>query len=256
MHIPEEMMSKLQQAQRVVVFTGAGVSAESNIPTFRDHLTGLWENFDAKDLASPRAFRQDAALVWGWYEWRRMKIMQAQPNSAHLAIATLAKLVSELTVITQNIDDLHERAGSDGVLHLHGRINSPVCFRCRRPYEYPAGIPNEPEGGRQLEPPRCKTCNSKIRPGAVWFGESLPATEWSKAKKAVKNCEVFFCIGTSLIVQPAAQLVQLAIKHGALVIQINPNTTAQDNSINLNLHGPAGEVLPWLINQVPTWQKQ
>lgn len=253
MHIPEEIIMKLQAAQHVVVFTGAGVSAESGIPTFRDDLTGLWENFSAEDLATPRAFKQDPALVWGWYEWRRMKILQAQPNLAHLAIASLANLVPKLTLITQNVDDLHERAGSRDVLHLHGRINKPFCFTCRRPHEYPLGIPDEPESGRRLDPPRCKRCGGKIRPGVVWFGESLPDTEWDTANDAAFRCDVFFCIGTSSIVQPAARLAYLAFQRGAIVIQINPNPTSLDNRASLNLHGPAGEVLPWLISKIPAW---
>jgi NAD-dependent deacetylase len=172
MNMPEEIIKKLLTAQHLVVFSGAGVSAESGIPTFRDALTGLWENFDVEDLATPKAFKQDPTLVWGWYEWRRMKVLRAQPNPAHLAIAALAGLVPRLTVVTQNVDDLHERAGNLDVLHLHGRLHKPFCFACKRPYEFSPGIPDEPEGGRHIEPPRCK-CGGRIRPGVVWFGESL-----------------------------------------------------------------------------------
>jgi NAD-dependent deacetylase len=249
MDIPEELIKKLRSAERVVVFTGAGVSAESGIPTFRDALTGLWENFDAEDLATPQAFKRDPALVWGWYEWRRMKVLRAQPNAAHLAIATLTKLVPRLTLITQNVDDLHERAGNLDVIHLHGRINKPFCFACKRSYEYPAGIPDEPEGGRQIAPTRCK-CGGRIRPGVVWFGESLPDIAWDAANNAAYRCDAFLCIGTSSLVQPAARLPNLAVQRGALVIQVNPNPTSLDAQASLNLEGAAGEVLPWLLDKV------
>ena len=249
MDITEEIINKLRTAKRVVVFTGAGVSTESGIPTFRDALTGLWENFDAEDLANPRAFKQDPAMVWGWYEWRRMKVLHAMPNPAHLAIAALAGLVPRLTLVTQNVDDLHERAGSLDVLHLHGRLHKPFCFACKRPYEYPSGIPDEPEGGRHIEPPRCK-CGGRIRPGVVWFGESLPDSEWDAANDAAYRCDAFLCIGTSSLVQPAARLPHLAIQRGAMVIQINPNPTTLDDSASINLHGTAGDVLPWLLDKV------
>ncbi len=247
MKLPEEIINRLQNAERVVVFTGAGVSAESGIPTFRDALTGLWENFDAEELASARGFKSDPALVWGWYEWRRMIVMRAQPNPAHLAIAKLASLVPQLTLVTQNVDDLHERAGCLDVHHLHGRINKPFCFACRRPYEYPPGMPDEPDGGRRLDPPRCSHCNGKIRPGVVWFGENLPDAEWKNAINETRSCDVFLCVGTSLLVQPAAQLPYLASKHGALSIQINPNPTPLNVKGGIDLNGAAGDVLPWLV---------
>lgn len=249
MDIPIELVKKLRNAKHVVVFTGAGVSAESGIPTFRDALTGLWENFDAQDLANEQAFKRDPALVWGWYEWRRMKVMRAQPNPAHLAIASLTKLVQRLTLVTQNVDDLHERAGSLDVQHLHGRLHKPFCFACKRPYEYPPGIPNEPEGGRHVEPPRCR-CGGRIRPGVVWFWESLPDIEWDVANDAAYHCDAFLCIGTSSLVQPAARLPFLAIQRGALTIQVNPNPTSLDGRANLDLHGAAGDVMPWLVNKV------
>ena len=128
--IPQELITTLRGAKNVVVFTGAGVSAESGIPTFRDALTGLWERFDAQDLATPEAFRKDKELVWGWYEWRRMKVLRSHPNPAHLAIAALTNLVPKLTVVTQNVDDLHERAGNTDVIHLHGSLHSPRCATC------------------------------------------------------------------------------------------------------------------------------
>jgi hypothetical protein len=172
--IDNQIVEALRVAQRIAVLTGAGISAESGIPTFRDKQTGLWENFDAADLATPSAFQRDPALVWGWYEWRRIRVLRAQPNPAHEAIATMAERVPRFTLITQNVDDLHERAGSRQVLHLHGELARPYCESCRHPYAHPPGVPQLPEGGSKLEPPRCQACGARVRPGVVWFGESLP----------------------------------------------------------------------------------
>jgi len=158
-----ELPAALAAATRVVVFTGAGVSAESGIPTFRDALSGLWERFDPAALATAEAFRRDPALVWGWYEWRRMQVAKAQPNPAHQAIAELARHLPQLTLITQNVDDLHERAGSREVIHLHGSLHRPRCFDCAREPAEPLPVPDEPEGGRRLEPPRC---------GRAWSGSA------------------------------------------------------------------------------------
>jgi NAD-dependent deacetylase len=246
MDVSEDLTGRLRNAKHVLVFTGAGVSAESGIPTFRDAPTGLWERFDAEELATPEAFRNDPALVWGWYEWRRMKVLHARPNSAHLAIAAMETKVPRLTVVTQNVDDLHERAGSRDVLHLHGRLSSPFCISCQRPAVYPNEIPDEPEGGRRVNPPRCP-CGGPIRPGVVWFGEMLPEREWDAASDAANQCDVFLCIGTSSVVQPAASLTMMAIERGAITIQINPNPTALDDQVTLNLPGRAGVVLPELV---------
>lgn len=237
----------LRQAKHVVVLTGAGISAESSIPTFRDTLTGLWERFDAEDLATPQAFRRDKALVWGWYEWRRMKVLLSKPNPGHVAIAQLANVVPELTLITQNVDDLHERAGSRNVLHVHGSLHSPRCLACNRPYAFPAGIPDEPEGGRRLMPPICAHCGGSIRPGVVWFGEGLSIDTWQAAERAVHASDVLLSIGTSGLVYPAAGLPEVAHDHGKPVIVVNPNATEQDRSATYCLRGPAGQVLPTLL---------
>lgn len=250
MRIAEPLIELLRSAKHVVVFTGAGISAESGIPTFRDPLTGLWENFNALDLATPSAFKRDPALVWGWYEWRRMKVLRAEPNPAHRAIAKMESLVPRLTLVTQNVDDLHERAGSHDPLHLHGRLNNPCCFSCRRAASYAPQIPNEPEGGRRVDPPRCSHCGGHLRPGVVWFGEALPDIEWDAANDAAYRCDLFMCIGTSSVVQPAARLTTLAMQRGAVTIQINPNPTALDDRVTLNLPGPAGIVLPKLVGHV------
>ncbi len=240
----------LQQAKRIAILTGAGISAESGIPTFRDSLTGLWQRFNAEDLATPKAFQRDKALVWGWYEWRRMKVMRAQPNPGHLALAELARRVPASTVITQNVDDLHERAGSPEVVHLHGSLLAPRCFACARAYTFADEIPDEPEGGRHLQPPSCPHCGGYIRPGIVWFGETLPDEAWRKAEAAVHACDVLLAIGTSGLVYPAAELPEIARQYGKPVILIGPNPTGLDDVASHLLRGEAGEVLPELLKRM------
>lgn len=245
--IPVSLITALQKAQHVVVFTGAGVSAESGIPTFRDSLTGLWGRFNAEDLATPNAFQKDKELVWGWYEWRRMQVLRSQPNPAHRAIAALETLVPKLTVVTQNVDDLHERAGSINVLHLHGSLHSPRCATCDQPHSVQPGIPDEPEGGRRLNPPVCRSCGGPVRPGVVWFGEGLPAKELNQAFTAARACDLLFTIGTSGLVQPAAGIPSMAKQAGADVLQINPTPTELDRECTWSLRGAAGEILPILL---------
>jgi NAD-dependent deacetylase len=248
-HAIDAAVSLLQQAKTIAVLTGAGISAESGIPTFRDALTGLWQQFDAEDLATPDAFRRDKALVWGWYEWRRMKVMHAQPNAGHRALADLARFIPT-TLITQNVDDLHERSGSTHVVHLHGNLFAPRCSACSRPYAFSAAIPDEPEGGRRLTPPVCTHCGGSIRPGIVWFGEALPPDAWQQAETAVRNCDVLLVVGTSGLVYPAASLPELARDHGKPVVLIGPQPTDLDHVARHVLRGPAGEVLPALLSRL------
>jgi len=247
--ISDSLLHALRSARHVVVFTGAGVSAESGIPTFRDSLTGLWERFDAAALATPDAFRQDPALVWGWYEWRRMKVLQAQPNPAHRAIAELARHVPRLTLVTQNVDDLHERAGNTDVIHLHGSLHRPRCLRCGREPDEPLAMPAEPDAGRRLEPPRCMHCAGQLRPGVVWFGEQLPGEALDKAFAAAQACDLLLSVGTSGVVYPAAQVPELAWDAGAVVVHVNPQGQADHREREYNLAGPAGEQLPALLAQ-------
>jgi NAD-dependent protein deacetylase/lipoamidase len=254
--IAADLVGRLRHARHLVVFTGAGVSAESGIPTFRDQQTGLWEKFDAEQLATGRAFEQDPALVWGWYEWRRRLVELAEPNPAHRAIATMAGRVARLTLVTQNVDDLHERAGSPRVLHLHGRIGHPYCAACGREHPMPHAAPGASEGGKKLQPPRCRHCGGCIRPGVVWFGESLPRRPWEEAVEAARDCDAFFCVGTSSMVEPAAGLTRAAIAAGSFTIQINIDHTHLDDWVTLNLRGPAAVMLPQLLAQVwpDAWQ--
>jgi NAD-dependent deacetylase len=245
--IDPEICAFLQTAARIVVLTGAGVSAESGIPTFRDKQTGLWERFVAAELATPQAFERDPALVWGWYEWRRAAILRAQPNAGHRAIAAMAGRVPDFTLITQNVDDLHERGGSREVLHLHGEIARPRCGVCGMAHALPSESAAVSPAGARLEPPHCSSCGGRIRPGVVWFGEPLPAAPWARACEAARRCEVFLVCGTSSMVQPAASLTDMAIAAGAATIQVNPHPTCADDSVKFILRGTAATVLPQLV---------
>ncbi|MGY1449378.1 SIR2 family NAD-dependent protein deacylase [Pseudomonas chlororaphis] len=249
MDVLENTTTALRQAEHIMVFTGAGISAESGIPTFRDRLTGLWARHDPQRLETAKAFRENPALVWGWYLWRRQQVLQAQPNAAHRAIARLADGGRQVTVITQNIDDLHERAGSQDVVHLHGSLMIPKCFACHRPAELSAVEQPVPHEGALIEPPRCTRCNGRLRSGVVWFGEDLPAGAWKTAAQTARSCDVMLSIGTSGVVMPAASLPDLALAAGAVVIHINPIDVCMDEPKELMLIGEAGQVLPALIER-------
>lgn len=240
MHFDPDLLDQLRGARHIVVFTGAGVSAESGIPTFRDAQTGLWANYSAEDLATPQAFRRDPVTVWKWYEWRRDLMREARPNPAHLAVAQLERLVEHVSVITQNVDGLHRNAGSSDVIELHGNIWDNFCFDCR---QAPASQPASACDG----PPHCAHCNGLLRPGVVWFGESLPAQAWHRAEEVSETADVFFCIGTSSLVEPAASLPRYAKSCGCSVIQINPEITAHNGFAQHILRGKAGEILPQLL---------
>jgi NAD-dependent deacetylase len=206
--VPATLIAELRKALRVAVLTGAGISAESGLATFRDKLSGLWEKYSPMQFATPAAFAADPELVWGWYEWRRMRASAAEPNAGHQALAKLQQRLA-VSVVTQNVDDLHERAGATQVIHLHGSIHAPRCEDCSRPHAATAP-PLEPEAGRRVAPPRCASCGGRVRPGVVWFGEALPAEQWQQAEDAVRQCQVFLSIGTSGVVEPAASLARYA----------------------------------------------
>lgn len=239
MMIPEELIQQLRAAKRVTVLTGAGVSAESGVPTFRDAQTGLWANYSPEELATPRAFQRNPRLVWEWYAWRRKLIANAQPNPAHLALAEMARRFSEFHLITQNVDGLHQRAGSHEAIELHGNITRTKCFN------EGTVVSKWAETGEV--PPRCPRCGGPLRPDVVWFEEPLPAAELTRAVKASSACDVFLAIGTSALVYPAAALPFEALRHGAALVEINPKPTSFSTQAHHVLAGTAGTVLPELL---------
>lgn len=248
-HFDPELIAALRGGQEIVLLTGAGVSAESGVPTFRDALTGLWRNFDAELLATSEAFKRDPDLVWGWYEWRRSKVLAAQPNDAHLAIAHLANLVPRLSLFTQNVDDLHERAGSADVQHLHGSLQDPRCFDCGHPFSFPRDAAQMSDDGRRLAPPVCEECGGLVRPGVVWFNELLPEKILDRANESFRSCDLLVVVGTSGLVYPVAELPNVAKKAGRKIIQINSCKSNLDSLCTWNLMGTAGSLLPELVSR-------
>lgn len=231
--------SWLDAANSIAVLTGAGISAESGIPTFRGP-GGLWRNHRPEDLATPGAFSRDPKLVWEWYDWRRGLIAKAKPNPGHAAVATMAHRVRDFTLITQNVDGLHDRAGSRDALKVHGDIWNLRCSICRSEHQdLRASIPNLP--------PQCR-CGGLERPGVVWFGEALPPDVWLRAEEAARRADVFLVIGTSAVVYPAASLVGLAKSSGAKVVEVNLAETPVSSLVDASLRGSAAEVLPGLIS--------
>ncbi|MGC4892682.1 SIR2 family NAD-dependent protein deacylase [Micromonospora sp. DT31] len=235
----------LAAARRPVVFTGAGMSAESGVPTFRDAQTGLWQRYDPEQLATPAAFHADPALVWGWYEGRRHGVRRARPNPGHLAVAAIQARLRKTVVITQNVDDLHERGGVGAPVRLHGSLFAPRCSACGHPAPVPGDAPEPPAG--PLPPPACARCAAPVRPGVVWFGEELPAQALAAAVEAASRCDLLLTVGTSALVHPAAEIPLVATRLGAPVVQVNPVPTPLDTVCAVNLRGPAGEVLPSLV---------
>ncbi len=233
-----EVRDLLERASRIAVLTGAGISAESGIPTFRG-AGGLWRNFRAEDLATPEAFARDPKLVWEWYDWRRGLIAAAEPNAGHRALARIEQRKEQFTLITQNVDGLHDRAGSRSLLKVHGDIWTLRCTSCGKSRE---------ERRTPLEsiPPHC-ACGGLERPGVVWFGEGLPEAVWGNAERAARESEVFLVVGTSAVVYPAAGLAGLAKSAGADVIEINIADTPVSAGADFSLRGPAAGILPELV---------
>lgn len=241
----------ISAASCVAVLTGAGISAESGIPTYGVPMPGIWAQQDPRSLETALTFRENPAFVWGWYLWRRQQVAKANPNAAHLAVSQLAKTGRKVGVITQNVDDLHERAGSVDVLHLHGSLATPKCFACHRPAEIPPSSMTCSADGELVEPPRCGRCNGKLRPGVVWYGEDLPSDVWKSAITLVKSCDVLISVGTSGIVTPAAEIPRLALSHGATVIHVNTEDVSTGAQNELMLIGKATEVLTKLCALLP-----
>ena len=240
--IPEQVVQRFSEAESVAVLTGSGVSAESGVPTFRDAQTGLWAQFRPEELATPEAFETNPRRVWEWYAWRRNLVAAANPNPGHTALARLQTLFPQFTLITQNVDGLHQAAGSAGVIELHGNIRRTRCH----------------EGGHPVErwedsgevPPRCAQCGGRLRPDVVWFNEVLPIRELNRAIEASRCCDVFLLVGTSALVYPAALLPIEALATGAILIEVNPIDTSLSNRCHAPLRGPAADVLPALTDRI------
>ena len=230
-------------ARSIVVLTGAGISAESGIPTFRDAMTGLWARFRPEDLATPEAFRRDPRTVWDWYAWRRGLVASVLPNAGHEALARLERHAgargADFLLVTQNVDGLHVAAGSRSVVELHGNIRRVKCFDRGHP------APDWKEAGEG--PPPCARCGSPLRPDVVWFGEALPEEGLQAALEAAAACDLFMSIGTSGLVEPAASLAYAALDNAARVIEVNPDPTPLAARAWAALQGKAGEVLPRLV---------
>jgi NAD-dependent deacetylase len=240
--VPSELIQFLRKVERVAALTGAGVSQESGLRTFRDAQTGLWSQYKPTELASPEAYERDPKLVWDWYAWRREAIKGVRPNPGHYALVDMAQHVSDFSLITQNVDGLHRIAGSPRLVELHGNIQRVKCSSCGQQAE----TWEEANG----DVPRCETCGALLRPDVVWFGESLPRSELESAVEAARTCHVFFSIGTSGVVQPAASLAYAAHNRGAVVVEINAEPTPLTEKVDFALHGKSGEILPALVQAV------
>lgn len=241
-NFPQELIQFLRKASRVAVLTGAGISQESGLRTFRDAQAGLWAQYRPEDLATPRAFAHTPKLVWDWYAHRRQAAKGAVPNPGHNALVEMERRIPEFTLITQNVDGLHYAAGSRNILELHGNILNVRCSKC--------GAFAEHWNDDVDAVPRCEKCDGLLRPDVVWFEESLPREQLEAAVRATRACQVFFSIGTSGVVQPAAALAHAAKDEGAVVIEINAEPTPLTPSVDFVFHGKSGEILPGLVKAV------
>lgn len=242
-----EAAQRIRAAKQLVVLTGAGVSKESGVPTFRDAMDGLWAKFDPQQLATPDAFRRDPKLVWDWYEYRREMVSRVAPNAGHYALAEVEQIVPEVIVITQNVDGFHQQAGSRDVIELHGNIVHHKCFdNCQ-------GTPtlidiSQLTWDKESGPPACPHCGAYVRPNVVWFTEVLPAEALERASALSQTCDVMLVVGTSGMVQPAAQLPYVAKRWGeAYLIDVNPMQDEIAPMADLFLQGPSGVLLPQVV---------
>jgi NAD-dependent deacetylase len=240
--IPAALVERLATSRRVVALTGAGVSAESGVPTFREAQTGLWSRFRPEELATVEAFEDDPDNVWAWYEWRRDLVERVEPNAGHRALAQMETLLAELVIVTQNVDGLHHRAGSRNLIEFHGNLFDNRCLSCG---ETATDVPRPCPAPR-----RCRACGGLVRPGVVWFGEAIPAGPLERAFAAAGACDVFMSIGTSSLVYPAAGLASRARQAGTILVEINPEPTDLTRHADFALAGPSGQVLPALCQAV------
>ncbi len=233
------LIKKLLSAKKIVFFTGAGISAESGIPTFRGE-DGIWNKFKPEELANFNSFMKNPQLVWEWYQFRREHVKKAMPNNGHLVISELQNYF-EVVVVTQNVDNLHRRAGSKIIYELHGNIEKNFCVDCSKRYDF-VDFPKSESS------PKCE-CGGLIRPDVVWFGEMLPATEFSNSEKAARECDILFSVGTSSIVFPAAYIPYEAVDSGKYVVEINPDETELSRAANEVYRGKSGEVLKNILDE-------
>lgn len=238
MKLPEGLTSALKNANKVLVLTGAGMSAESGVPTFRDAQSGMWEKFKPEDLATPQAFRNNPQLVWDWYADRRNNISEVSPHAGHVALVEMEQYFESVLLVTQNVDSLHQQAGSSEVIELHGNIMRSICSETGLKID-DKWIKSNP--GRPPVSPHHR--HGLARPGVVWFGEELPAGSMNRAMTEAYNCDVCFSIGTSTLVQPAASLPFIALEAGAVVIEINPVPTSLSSKAHFSLQATAAEAL-------------
>jgi NAD-dependent deacetylase len=235
----DRFLEALKNCTKVAALTGAGVSAESGVPTFRG-ADGIWKKFNPMELATFEAFNNNPKLVWEWYNYRRDIIRKIKPNPGHYALAEMASLYDDFTLITQNVDRLHRDAGSPVIYELHGNIHRNRCLDCGQ-IDYAEEFTDFP--------PRC-ACGGRLRPDVVWFGEMLPADAIDNSIRAAGNAELFFTIGTSGAVYPAASLPGLAKKNGALVVEINLEPSEVSHVCDIKYHGKSGEILPQIVNKI------
>jgi NAD-dependent deacetylase len=240
--LPEELITALRRARHVCVLTGAGVSAESGVPTFRDAHSGLWARYDPMELATAEAFLRQPELVWRWYRWRRALVADATPNAGHQALAELQQHVPRMTLVTQNVDGLHQRAGSEAVIEFHGNLFANRCFAD----DCAASVADVGDA----EVPTCIRCGGIVRPGVVWFGEAIAEHSLDQSFSAAASCDVFFSIGTSSLVYPTAGLAEAALESGALVVEINPEPTELSRKFHVSIAATSARILPEVINSL------
>lgn len=246
MKIPEELQKVLMSSRNVVALTGAGASAESGIPTFRG-ADGLWSKLKPEELANFEAFLRNPELVSEWYEHRRQITRESKPNPAHFALVDMEKMFRHFTVVTQNIDNLHKRAGSKNVAELHGNIERNYCLGCGTRYD---GESFDRNGSF-----RCKKCGGLIRPDIVWFGEMLPADQWDIAERAASEARVMFVVGTSAVVYPAAELPMTVKRNGGIIVEVNIEKTPLTEYADYSFQGRASEILADIVNEIKESKK-